>query len=90
MSSSWHTCAGIDVSNCGTADAIQLYMKCYVSQWRKCENENECKASGYCSDREWTTVVRSSTYPINVQVSAQFEFSFSFDDDIILDRWERA
>ena len=51
-------------------------MKCFVDKWHPCENQEECENSGHCSDREWTTIVRSDEHPVDVQYGACFSSGF--------------
>ena len=51
-------------------------MGCFVDLWHTCTSEEECEASGHCSDRSWTTIVRSSEHPIDVQFGSCFSSGF--------------
>ena len=41
-------------------------------------SQEECLGAGSCSDREWATIVRSTDYPVVIQVIFFFDFSFLF------------
>ena len=51
---------------------FQRYLKCFVDLWHTCTSQEECENSGHCTDRSWTTIIRSDEYPIDVQFGACF------------------
>ena len=57
----------------------QRYLKCFVDLWHTCSSQEECESSGHCTDRSWTTTVRSAEYPIDVQFGACFSSGIFFD-----------
>ena len=68
----WETCESLETTSCNGEDAFQRYLKCFVDIWRQCESQEDCENSGSCTDREWTTIVRSAEHPIDVQFGACF------------------
>ena len=64
----WATCQQNEVGECSGEPFPQRYLGCYVSRWHVCGTQEECEQSGSCSDRIWTTIVRSEEYPVDVQV----------------------
>ena len=54
----------------------QRYLNCFVDLWHTCTSQEECESSGHCTDRPWTTIVRSTEHPIDVQFGACFSAGF--------------
>ena len=73
---SWETCESLPTTSCDGSDAYQRYLKCFVDLWHPCTSQEECESSGHCTDRSWTTIVRSSEYPIDVQFGACFSSGY--------------
>ena len=48
-------------------------MKCFVDLWHPCTTQEECENSGHCTDRSWTTIVRSEEHPVQVQFGSCFQ-----------------
>mmetsp|Transcript_40661 Transcript_40661/g.56506 ORF Transcript_40661/g.56506 Transcript_40661/m.56506 type:complete len:1260 (+) Transcript_40661:1007-4786(+) len=77
----WSTCPSFGLDICGSVGSIiQRYMSCYESIWRPCETEEECLASGFCSDRDFTFQVRSYDYPIEIQTGTCLSSGEYFGD----------
>ena len=68
----WETCESLDITSCNGDDTFQQYLKCFVDLWHRCESQEECQNSGHCTDRPWTTTVRSDQHPIDVQFGSCF------------------
>jgi len=85
VSTNWETCESLSTNDCDGSDAYQRYLKCFVDLWRTCNSQEECEAAGHCSDREWTTIVRSEDQPIDVQYGACFSSGFSTASTFIRD-----
>eukprot|EP00008_Paramoeba_atlantica_P010747 CAMPEP_0201480978 /NCGR_PEP_ID=MMETSP0151_2-20130828/5324_1 /ASSEMBLY_ACC=CAM_ASM_000257 /TAXON_ID=200890 /ORGANISM="Paramoeba atlantica, Strain 621/1 / CCAP 1560/9" /LENGTH=1727 /DNA_ID=CAMNT_0047862983 /DNA_START=164 /DNA_END=5347 /DNA_ORIENTATION=+ len=68
----WETCESVETTSCDGSDVFQRYLKCFVDLWHTCTSQEECEGSGHCTDRPWTTLVRSSEHPIDVQFGSCF------------------
>ena len=67
----WVTCHQNELSECNGDTTQKKYLGCYVSLWHECPNQEECEASGRCTDREMYTLIHSYQ-PAEVQVFILF------------------
>ena len=60
VSTIWSTCGVYDATpNWCVADNFtpqQRYLQCYLDEYRDCRSQEECEATGSCSDFEWATI----------------------------------